>query len=125
MLINFSNHPSDLWEDSQRNEAIKLYGEITDILFPAIDPYGDENYISALADEYTDKCLKVLSECDTRENAVHIMGEFTFCYAVAGKLSKKSITCIASTSVRIAEEISLNEKISKFKFVRFREYVVG
>jgi hypothetical protein len=125
MLINLSNHPSDLWEDDQKNEAVKLYGEILDYSFPAVDPYGDENYISALAKDYADTCINIFSGLKDRKHAVHIMGEFNFCFAVVNILLKNGITCVASTSVRIAEEISLNEKISKFKFVRFREYGFG
>jgi len=122
MLINLTNHPSELWEETQKNEAIKIYGGITDIPFPAVDPYGDENYISKLAKDYAGTCISIFSGLKNRKHAVHIMGEFTFCFAVADILLKNGITCVASTSVRITEEISLNEKISKFKFVRFRKY---
>lgn len=39
-FVNFTNHPSEYWEEKQLKEALK-YGKIYDLPFPAIDPWGD------------------------------------------------------------------------------------
>lgn len=35
MFINFSNHPSILWAEEERNAALK-YGTIEDLAFPQV-----------------------------------------------------------------------------------------
>lgn len=124
MLLNLSNHPSELWSAEQLNTAKEKYGNVKDIRFPAVDPYADEEDIQDLANEYVEMCKDILSKHKIESNAVHVMGEFSFCFAVVSGLQKSGITCIASTSTRISEELSLNEKISKFQFVKFREYKI-
>ena len=53
--------------------------------------------------------------------AVHIMGEMNFTYSLVSKLKAHNIRCVASTTKR--ETVEENDvKISKFNFVRFREY---
>ena len=53
--------------------------------------------------------------------AVHIMGEMNFTYALVNKLKANGIKCVASTTKRETVEEN-GVKISKFNFVRFREY---
>ena len=118
MLINFSNHPLATWSKEQI-EASKVYGEIKDIPFPAIDPAASYDDIQLLADQYVHN---ILSTAGDRQITVHIMGEMTFTYLVVSRLKKKGIECIASTSVRDAEVTSDGRKISDFQFVKFRRY---
>ena len=122
MLINFSNHPSEYWPERQLKETLESFGEVIDIQFPEVNPQGDEKYIKNLSEEYSEKCVKIISDSKDSTNAVHIMGEFNFCFAVISILIRKGIKCIASTSERIAIEDLLGEKMSKFSFVKFREY---
>lgn len=35
MFINFSNHPSKLWAEEERNAALQ-YGTIEDLVFPQV-----------------------------------------------------------------------------------------
>ena len=121
MLINLSNHPSKNWCDKQLSEAGKLFGVVMDIPFPKINPVWDEDKIKKLADEYFDVCVKKFASFSNENNAVHLMGEFTFAFALVKKLLEHNIICVASTTERIATETN-GKKISEFKFVRFRDY---
>lgn len=123
MLINLSNHNSDLWS-RQQIDAASRYGEILDLEFPTVDPNGDKDYIGKLAEEYSDTVLQRLCNSDPLTSAVHVMGEMTATFAIVSRLQAKGIKCIASTSERITH-LSADDpttKISSFRFVRFREY---
>jgi len=121
MLLNLSNHPSTIWSDLQIKSANEHYGKVVDVDFPVIPPEADEDLIASLAKDYKDICLDILSSSKDENNAVHIMGELTFCFALVQELNKLNITCVASTTERNTYEESGN-KISKFEFVRFRKY---
>lgn len=121
MLLNLSNHPSNKWDKKQIETAKKFYGEIIDINFPAVDPESDENEINKLAKEYFKHCIKFFSQSSDKDNAVHIMGEMTFCFAIVQLLKIEKIQCIASTSKRNVVQIE-NRKQAEFNFVKFRKY---
>jgi hypothetical protein len=123
MLINISNHPSEKWSAGQRNSAIKNFSEILDISFPQIPPDADAKYVSELAQEYKDRCIEMLKENSKDvENAVHIMGEFTFTFTLVSLLFSEGIKCVASTTTRIVKELENNKREVTFEFARFREY---
>jgi len=113
MLLNLSNHPSASWSPAQLAAA---GGNVVDLVFPQVAPDGDEAYIESLANEYLDKILKM-----NDIKAVHIMGEMNFTYSLVSKLKAHNIRCVASTTKRETVEEN-GVKISKFNFVRFREY---
>lgn len=121
MLINISNHSLSEWDDNQVLAAKQIFGSITDIEFPIIDPEGDEDYIKNLCSKYADLIRRKLSLSKDGRNAVHIMGEFTFVFNLVSTLKNEGIKCVASTSKR--DSVLTNEgKLSSFNFVRFREY---
>ena len=113
MLLNLSNHPSASWSESQLAAA---GGNVVDLAFPKVAPDGDEAYIEQLANDYYNK-INAMSNIKT----VHIMGEMNFTYALVNKLKAHNIRCVASTTKRETVEEN-GVKISKFNFVRFREY---
>ena len=119
MFINFSNHPSDKWDDNQLREARK-WGEILDIPFPAVPAAADEAEVAALADE---KLRQILAE---KPDAVLCQGEFTLTYAVVEHLLEAGITVVAACSERVSEERQEAdghvEKVSVFRFQQFRRY---
>lgn len=125
MLINLSNHPSEKWDTAQIEAAKQRFGTVIDLPFPPIDPNADEKEVSRLAMDYVEKCIAILKFAKNGGNAVHVMGESNFCFAMICKLMEKRVKCIASTTERVAEEGEGGEKVSRFKFVRFREYGVG
>lgn len=117
MLINFTNHPLTQWSEEQKKAANELFGEIVDLPFPNIDPYGDEKYIDELAQQYLTKIL------EHRPQALHIQGEFTFTYRIIELLKTHNIPCYASTTHRIIEINDDGTRTYKFQFVRFRQYL--
>lgn len=117
-LINFSNHPSAAWSTEQLAAAAR-YGEIIDITFPLVDPNADEASILLLADEYV---RQILDGRNAEETAVHIMGEFTLCYAVICRLQSLGVRCVASCTCRDVVYAADGTKQVRFHFSRFREY---
>ncbi len=121
MLINLSNHPSNKWSQKQLKTALKKYKSVTDLPFPNISPYSSTSQVITKAKKYLLKVIKLLNDFKGENNAVHLMGEFTFVYHLTNMLKQKKIKVVASTTERIVEESNGN-KIVTFKFVRFREY---
>lgn len=121
MLINLSNHPKEKWSEKQLNAALKKYRQIVDIPFPLISPKTNTRQVVAKAQKYFNKIMVLLKNSPDKNNAVHLMGEFTFVYHLVNMLKKKKVKVIVSTTHRIVEEKD-NKKIVTFDFVRFREY---
>jgi len=121
MLINLSNHSIKNWSVHQLKEANDNYSSVIDLPFPVIPPDSDEEFILNLANEYKLKCFELLNSSPDKNNAVHIMGEMTFCFALVSLLQKENIICVASTTNRNSIEEN-GVKVSRFEFVRFREY---
>lgn len=121
MLINLSNHPSEKWSPLQ-TEAAKVYGKIIDLPFPAVDPLADSAKIDQFAQSYFLQIVSILATESKGPDAVHLMGELTFCFSLVLKLKTSGIQCLASTAKRETCELPDGAKKSKFVFARFREY---
>jgi hypothetical protein len=119
MLINLSNHPSNLWSDRQL-EAATVYGDIEDIPFPDVHPEEDEDYIRSLCSEYVQNILCMRGK---ESITVHVMGEMTLTYSLVTALLSQGIPCIASTSLREVIYSQADKKEVHFVFSRFRKYV--
>lgn len=121
MLINLSNHPKDKWDEKQLSTALRKYNSIVDLPFPLISPKANTNHIIAKAKVYLDKIINLIKSSSDKNNAVHLMGEFTFVYNLTNLLKQKGVSVIVSTSDRLVTEKD-NKKIAIFNFVKFREY---
>jgi hypothetical protein len=121
MLINLSNHPSANWSNNQIKAAEEQFGKIMDLPFPDVNPKGNETYIQQLVQQYLQQILHFVQNDGHPLPAIHIMGELTFTFAMVKALQAKGITCVASTTKRIAKEEN-GVKTSEFKFVQFRKY---
>ena len=129
MLINLSNHPSNKWDNKQKQNAVELYTSIYDISFPNINPDWDTNKIKDLTKTYYNKIMSIFDNLlldvnllKNETNAVHIMGEFTFVFNLITLLKSSGITCVASTTNRSVKEDKNGNKTVLFSFVKFREY---
>lgn len=122
MLLNLTNHHSPQWPEAQKKEAKEQFGSISDLPFPSIEPQWDEEKVQELAEDYRKKCIDVLKVSENQKNAVHLMGEHTFCFALIRLLQEDNITCIASTTNRISKENNSGERKVQFRFVQFRAY---
>ncbi|GAB4294427.1 MAG: hypothetical protein Kow0098_15940 [Ignavibacteriaceae bacterium] len=121
MLINLSNHPKNNWSQKQLSTALRKYKSVIDLTFPNISPKATTNQVKSKAEKYLDKILQLLESSNDKNNAVHLMGEFTFVFHLANMLKRENIPVIVSTTNRIVEEND-GKKIVTFNFVRFREY---
>ncbi len=121
MLINLSNHPKDKWSEKQFSAALRKYKSIADLPFPHISPKASTKQVQSKAKSYLKKILHLLKYSNEKNNAVHLMGEFTFVYHLTFLLKQKNISVVVSTTKRLVEE-SAGKKIVTFDFVRFREY---
>lgn len=99
--------------------AAHSYGAIEDLPFPAVSPSMDDEELDGLVEKYTEM---IVNACDSNTTCVHIMGEMTFTYRMVTRLKSLGFCCVASTTERVAETTSDGQKLSTFRFVRFRRY---
>lgn len=117
-LINLTNHPYNLWTKEQKDCAEKQFEKVIDYPFPNVEPSKNEKDISLLADNVFDNIIKTFG----KDIVIHIMGEFTLCFALVKRFQKENIVCIASCSERKVTELSNGQRIASFEFKRFRKY---
>lgn len=123
-FLNISNHPIDKWSKEQLNAAMEYADfkedNMIEMGFPQIDPGWNEEKITDLAVEWLGK-VKVLAPYPFN-STVHVMGEMNFTLCLVKELMSCGYKCVASTTKRNVNETDSGEKISRFEFVRFREY---
>lgn len=118
MLINFTNHPSQHWEDTQRKASL-AYGELVEMPFPHVDPHATKEDLQVIAQE----CVqRIVSSGSAQHLTVHVMGEMTFTFMVVTRLKELGIRCVASTTERKVAYTAEGVKQTEFSFVQFREY---
>lgn len=119
MFVNCSNHSSAFWSVSQKQGA-EVWGKIVDYPFPYVSPSADETEIKELAEKTVKEIMKMQPE------AVMCQGEFTLTYAIVTMLKERGILVVSACSARETTEQPLSDgsvqKISQFRFVRFRKY---
>jgi len=123
MLLNLSNHPYSQWSEKQKETAEKLYGDVVDLPFPFVRPELSTEEVTELVNDYYNQVIKFFEKHpdDTKQNVVHVQGEFIFVYHLVTLLKKKGVPCVASTSKRDIQQVG-NKKIINFNFIQFREY---
>ena len=119
IFVNHTNHPSAHWSCEQTTAA-KVFGEIVDVPFPAIDAEASTAEIHELVQTNSEKILAM-------EPAVVLcQGEFNYTFAMVERLKSFGVTVVAATTERVAHEEILpdgsTKHVSTFRFVRFREY---
>jgi hypothetical protein len=67
-----------------------------------------------------DEIASMIAEYDVA--AIHVMGEHTLNYALVERFKRSGYRTIASTTHRVSEVSDDGSKISRFEFVRFRDY---
>ena len=119
IFINHTNHPSARWSAEQISAA-KIYGEIVDVPFPAIDDEATAQEVRTLAESNAEKILAL------KPAAVLCQGEFNYTFALVERLKTFGVTVFAATSKRVSVEEILpdgsTQRVSTFHFVQFREY---
>ena len=119
VFLNCTNHTSNFWNEEQKKEALK-YGKIVDYPFPSVDAGMTEGEIVTLAQKAAKEIVKI------NPAAVLCQGEFTLTYQLINMLKKEGIVVLAACSERKTVERVIEdgmaEKISMFKFVKYRKY---
>ncbi len=118
MFLNFSNHPSVNWSDSQLGEAGKC-GEIKDLVFPNIPADYTKEQILTLVDEYINRIKSM------NPDTVMCQGEFTFTFNIVNAMKKEGIRVVSACSERRVKEYvedGVCKKKVEFVFAGFREY---
>lgn len=119
MFINCSNHSSKEWTQEQIRAA-NLDGEIYDYSFPNVPSEADEQQIRNTAEQVVGDIMKL------QPDAVMCQGEFTLTFQIVTELKRMGVRVVSACSERVVEERKLEdgtiEKISRFRFVKFREY---
>lgn len=123
ILINISNHPSAQWSTRQKETAEKSFGNIVDEPFPVVDPLWSSEQIIDEVERFIDLLKAKYDPLHT--HAFHVMGEFTFCFALVTRLIELGAEVYASTTQRrVVEEAfgDVTRKVTLFEFVQFRKY---
>ena len=97
IFINLTNHPSELWERKQLEEAEK-YGKVLDIPFPNVKAEATEEEIKAMSEEMADRVMNY------DPSAVLCQGEFTLAFQIINRLLEKEIPVVAACSERVVVE---------------------
>ena len=116
LFINFSNHPSAEWNESQIAAALQYGDRIIDIPFPVVNPHMDEAGVHNLAGKLTEEILSM------GPSAVMCQGEFGLSYAVIKRLLAMGIIVLYACSERKVISTG-NVKTVQFDFIQFRRYV--
>lgn len=120
MFVNVSNIPLSDWQDAQLDEA-KLYGRLYEFRMPEVDAEASTSVVTDLARVLADRIAKVVWENDERKNAVMVLGEPSFSFALIRELQIRRLTVVCPTyRIELYDDEDLIEN-----FVRFRNYPVG
>ncbi len=122
MLLNLTNHPSEKWGKDQTSAAKNQWGEIMDMAFPQIDPNSDESNIERMVSDTFGEIRTIIPE-PSEKDAIHLMGEQTFCFALISRLLDAGYNVVASTTER--QKVILEDGITEqsvFTFKQFRTY---
>ena len=119
VFINLSNHPFSNWSDEQLSAA-KVYGELVFLPFPVIDPHFGHEEVALEAERIIKDIRKAAPEPEA--TTIHVMGEMTLTYALVERLKSLGYRCLASTTERHIWTDADGNKVTAFRFVRFREY---
>lgn len=119
IFLNHSNHPSEKWSAEQISAA-EVHGDIKDFPFPNVPPSFSSYEVQELVQKNLREILKISPA------AVLCQGEFNYTFAMVLELKKNNIPVMAATSERVVsaviQEDGTTQRISNFRFVRFREY---
>ena len=118
VFVNISNHPSASWQEEQLRQA-KTLGDVVDYPFPNVEPDWTEEQIAEKAEKIF---CDITSQYNDKDISVHVMGEYTLCFALVSRFTRRGIKCYSSTTERIMTENADGTRTYDFKFGHFREY---
>jgi hypothetical protein len=115
VFVNLSNHPYAIWSEEQLATARGLADQVVDIPIPEIPP-------DAGTDELVERCRILALMLPVGATHAMVSTEFVTTFILIKMLQKRGITCLAATTRRSVSMDPAGNKVSRFSFVRFREY---
>lgn len=129
-FLNCTNHPSEKWDEAQRNAALKLAEQIIDLPFPNIPAAATYDDITSISREYTKKIFDI----GENDAVCLLQGEMTvLCFMAEQSGYKESQTdiecyggpraimqCYTACSERRCTENPDGTRTYLFEFVQFR-----
>ena len=115
VFANLSHHPSAGWSPEQRSAALALASRVEDVPFPDVDPE---------CEDITELLSAVIARIPAGCCCAMVQGESVLQHALVIRLQGMGIACFAATTAREVSERE-GQKISVFRFVRFRLYPQG
>jgi len=115
VFVNISNHPFELWEQAQRQAAEALAKPVVDIPFPDVPPTAGGTVVD-------DLCNQCLSRVPAEATHAMVQGEFTLTFRLVRALQKRRVVCLAATTEREVGDDGEGGRVSRFRFVGFRQY---
>lgn len=120
MFVNVSNVPFSDWQETQLNDA-KLYGRLYEFRMQETDPEASTSAIVEQAKSLADRIAKIVWENDESKNAVMVLGEPSFSFALIRELQIRRLTVVCPTyRIELYGDDELIET-----FVRFRNYAIS
>jgi hypothetical protein len=125
-FLNLSNHLLNSWAPEQLRAAQALrLGEPVDLEggMPLVDSLVDGEEVRAQATALVKRVL------DAKAAGAFVAGEFTLTVELVRQLQRCGVRCFTATTDRVAREVARPdgtvERVSEFRFVRWREYGAG
>lgn len=117
MFINYSNHPSENWNEKQLTEA-KKWGEVLDLPFLQVSADMSSTEVVKLAEEEVQKMMEF------KPSAVLCQGEFTLSFSVIKRLQLRGVKVFAACSKRVVlKEANEDGKMKKESALLLSDYV--
>lgn len=123
-FINFSNHPSKLWNEAQLDAAKKLSRDnrVEDAAFPLVSPHWNEADVAEAAGQAANQILAMSPD------VVMVQGEYGLAVKVISILAKNGIPTVHACSERKTLEWQGDDgktiKQTVFEFIQFRRYIL-
>lgn len=127
LFINFSNHPSNKWSETQLQAAKELAEQVIDRPFPNIPSYWDMEEVLQKVDLEIAEIELMLDKkgiVDPNDVIIMVQGEFVFTHAFVNACADIYVQCYAATSERKVVENADGTKTVHYQFIKFRSYDV-
>lgn len=109
VLINFSNHPSSKWDESQKKD----WKIVIDERFPRIKSDASKEDIERLVEKYSDRIQEIAAIWEGKAEVwLHLVGQWSFCYLF---IARDGFSSMSGLAVPMADR----DDNSKYQFIQW------
>jgi hypothetical protein len=127
MFINISNHPMNMWGESQMNAARILgKGQEAEIPFPYVGPNANTEDVYRLAREVVKKVLEISKDAESSTVFCMVQGEQSLAFNIILALIGCGVNVVVATTERVSVQNEISGEMVKssvFRFVQFRSVI--